>query len=138
MEEQIIEEKKLKKGINPFWFDGAVGRKYCVFSLLGVVLATFAFVGISFLVYYKTSIVFFKFFLPIYTIIVTAFLGYFVTILYIKRLYDIIADKRKSVVYVCAYMLAVLILNFTPGINILSTILSFVFITFLLVCPGKS
>lgn len=135
-----MEAMEIKKGKNPFIFDGGIGR----ITLLKTIISAFT---ISLLVFIlcvlyaqdASQLIIRTRLLPC-IIIFLLFTTYVLAIAYIKRLYHIIADKRKAVFYIVSLYIAIPALAFiqNPITAFLSKVLPWLAFIALLTIPGKN
>jgi hypothetical protein len=132
------DEVRLEKGKNPFFVDGALGRKGFIFSLLAVFVVLVILLLISSIVKVIVPGVVYRVFSVVLRLLSWIVLIYYVLITYIKRLYDLCANKRKAIFYGIAYTLAINFLSVIPGTKSITFLIASVVLLALVVLPGKS
>ena len=128
---------EIKESFNIFKLDGALSRSG-LFILFTITLA----IGIvTFFLFYSLSpILNMQIHKTIYLILVVAyslFMLYIYIIGYIKRLYDIIGDKKKAIFYTTVLFIALSAASFIPIINYIGAVVSLCMIGLLFFKKGK-
>ncbi len=136
----VMETVEIKKGKNPFIFDGGIGRISLIVTLAIIFVAAFIIFtagaiyaqGVSEVIV-RTKV------LPCF-LVLTLFFSYIIAVTYIKRLYHIILDKHKAVFYVVATYIGITALALTPLTltRILGNILPIIILIGLAAVPGKA
>lgn len=132
----------VKRNANPFTFNGGIGRVTFIISLVVLFLIYFTLIGGGIFLINILDLSADKdlSILKFYTIICSVIFFYTVILCYMKRLYDIISDKRKSVFYTISLYILLICLEFLPGnlTSILSKVIAATVIISFLLIPGKS
>lgn len=126
---------------NMFKFDGPIGRKEFIvtyaylffYSFIFICVYIFAFDSAYYTIGIKPFLALFIVIFLLYLIIAT----YISAINYIKRIYDLINDKRKSVFYTVAIFVGLTAMSFIPILNIIGIILSIIILFILLTRKGQ-
>jgi len=136
--ENIEQAAKLPKSRNIFKFDGAIGRISLLITFLVLCLCAILFFIIGFIIYNNTTKKVFDMIILPYGIICLGTLFYITALSYIKRLFDILCDKRKAVFIIISLYIACTSMAFIPGFTIIGQIIASLALLTLLLIPGNS
>lgn len=131
---------EIKKGKNPFIFDGGIGRITMLVTILIIFTIAFGIFMAGALYAQEVSELFLRTRILPCALVFSLVLTYIMAVTYIKRLYHIIADKRKAVFYIVALYIGITALALTPVTlaKILGNLIQFASLIALVALPGKS
>lgn len=140
MEAAEMETIEIKKGKNPFILDGGIGRKSLIVTIAIIFITGFIlFTAVAIYAQGVSEVVVRTKILPC-LLVLTLFFSYIIAVTYIKRLYHILADKRKAVFYIVSAYIGITALVFTPLTltRILGNIIPVIILIGLASTPGKA
>ena len=123
---------------NPFTFKGSLSRGGLLLTMGGIFISFLIFIVFASLIAYLTQDEYtYKPIISILGLIYALFTTVILIIAYMKRLHDIINNKRKAIFYILAFDIAQLAISFIPGLKYLVPLSGIILLSALLFIPGK-
>lgn len=137
-EELVLEKKAIKRDNNPFTLKGTLSRGGLLITLLFIFFLILIFFGLAYVIYkYSQDLIIAGYIVKALQIICTIISLYLILIAYIKRLYDIINNKRKSIFYGVSFFIAQNAIANIHFLKFLTPIIGFLVLFALLFIPGQ-